>query len=339
MAMNNGAERVGVTIQLCMPLSLHLLQSTEMSAVTQSRASNDYQPGNDQWRIGTTSILHWSIGIVPFKDNFFSNSDNQKGCNPHYLKGCIEPNAELEALVATLSAGPVGPSDSIGMINISRVMQTCRDDGMLLKPDRPAFTVELVFQNQFIRNTSWIDDLTHTFSYHETAGYSWHYILAANLSTDYTIFPHDIGFQSGEGLAYDYHQLLEQYNATGSIKQVRFSQFDADHPLSLASSISYLHNPPVHFQYQVIAPTFTNNWTLLGEVGKFVTASAQRFKEVSINNQNIELNLIGNPNEIVNIALVTNGMSPFVFTCQLGDALGQATIKCDSTGVCKCIGE
>jgi hypothetical protein len=35
-------------IQYCMPYSRHLLQSVEVPAVTQVRASTDYQPGNDQ---------------------------------------------------------------------------------------------------------------------------------------------------------------------------------------------------------------------------------------------------------------------------------------------------
>jgi hypothetical protein len=37
--------------------------------------SEDYQPGNDQWKIGISSILAHALGIAPFKDNFWTTSD------------------------------------------------------------------------------------------------------------------------------------------------------------------------------------------------------------------------------------------------------------------------
>lgn len=42
---------------------------------------------------------------------------------------CNEPNTHLMALTAALTAGPVGPSDSIGHINRDLVMHTAREDG------------------------------------------------------------------------------------------------------------------------------------------------------------------------------------------------------------------
>lgn len=39
--MGNAATKLGLTIQYCMPLPLHLLQSVEIQSVTQSRASDD----------------------------------------------------------------------------------------------------------------------------------------------------------------------------------------------------------------------------------------------------------------------------------------------------------
>ena len=51
-----------------MPYPRHLLQSLEVPAVTQTRASNDYTAGNTQWRIGDTSILNHAVGLAPFKD-------------------------------------------------------------------------------------------------------------------------------------------------------------------------------------------------------------------------------------------------------------------------------
>jgi len=95
----------------------------------------------------------------------------QNGCI--YDWGCFEPNPEMETTIAALSAGPVGPSDMIGRLNksthpsfsikllqerlnvlqyhIARIMQTCREDGLLLKPDRPATPLDAVFSSQVSR--------------------------------------------------------------------------------------------------------------------------------------------------------------------------------------------
>lgn len=36
-------------------------------------------------------------------------------------------------------------SDKIGYANRTLIMQTCRDDGLLLKPDKPATSIERTF--------------------------------------------------------------------------------------------------------------------------------------------------------------------------------------------------
>ena len=46
--------------------------------------------------------------------------------------------AELQVLVATLSASIVGPGDGPGLVNATRLMRCCNKDGLVLKPDRPA---------------------------------------------------------------------------------------------------------------------------------------------------------------------------------------------------------
>ena len=46
----------------------HLLSSVEIPVVTQTRVSDDYSPGNEQWRIGITTILAHSLGLAAFKD-------------------------------------------------------------------------------------------------------------------------------------------------------------------------------------------------------------------------------------------------------------------------------
>ena len=51
--------------------------------------------------------------------------------------------------MATLSCAMVGPMDGIGLLNATRVMMTCRGDGVVLKPDKPATTVDSCFRDRW----------------------------------------------------------------------------------------------------------------------------------------------------------------------------------------------
>ena len=144
LQMGSGASANGVTIQYCGPMIRHLLQSVEVEAVRQSRASADYEPGNERWHnydIRFTSLLLWALGIAPHKDTWWSTSD-QPGNK--YPVG-FEPEPELQSVIATLSTGPVLPGDAIGRSNVTLLNMSCAADGLLLKPDRPAFPLDSDF--------------------------------------------------------------------------------------------------------------------------------------------------------------------------------------------------
>lgn len=68
MQMGRAAEKNGLSIQYCMSHVRHILQSVEIPAVTQARASGDYsENASDQWNLGTSSILAYAVGIGPCK--------------------------------------------------------------------------------------------------------------------------------------------------------------------------------------------------------------------------------------------------------------------------------
>jgi hypothetical protein len=79
-----------------------------------------------------------AIGLAPFKDVLWSTSV-QPG-SP-YTSSAMEVLPDREILIATLSTGPVGPGDAINYTNIQRIMKCCRQDGLILKPDRPLTTI------------------------------------------------------------------------------------------------------------------------------------------------------------------------------------------------------
>eukprot|EP00662_Eupelagonemidae_sp_cell21_P018224 gene18224-56905_t len=120
-AMSAAAESENVTIQYCMSLPRHILQSASFPRVTQAHP-------------------------------FWSEVD--EGGNPWGARA-RELDPELQALVSSLIAGPVGVADGVGFLNATRVMQTCRADGTLLKPDRPAYQLDSTFARAIMGGSDW----------------------------------------------------------------------------------------------------------------------------------------------------------------------------------------
>ena len=81
---------------------------------------------------------------------------------------CLRDHPDREALMATLSCAMVGPMDGIELLNASRVMATCRGDGVVLKPDKPATTVDSCFKSADPYHPPSTCYIYHTYS--DTAG-------------------------------------------------------------------------------------------------------------------------------------------------------------------------
>ncbi|MBM4371374.1 MAG: hypothetical protein FJ098_06945, partial [Deltaproteobacteria bacterium] len=131
--MDAAAAAEGLTMQLCMPGAAHLMDSLDRTAATTTRTSTDYRNSDSKesfWpEFHTVNMIAWALGLLPFKDNFWSSEDH----------------GEAEALVSILSAGMVGLGDPIGAMDRGLVLRTCRQDGLLLKPDRPATPLDTMF--------------------------------------------------------------------------------------------------------------------------------------------------------------------------------------------------
>ena len=56
-----------------------------------------------------------------------------------------EKDPDRETLMAVLSTAMVGPMDGYGLLNKTRIMTTCRKDGLVLKPDRPCVVSDSCF--------------------------------------------------------------------------------------------------------------------------------------------------------------------------------------------------
>jgi hypothetical protein len=159
MATAMAAE--GLSMQYCMPLPRHYLQTSLYSNITSIRTSGDaFKRSNwDQFLYG--SQLARTLGIWPWSDVFMSTQTDN-------------------LLFSTLSAGPVGVGDAIGALNANNLLLAVRVDGIIVKPDVP-----LVPLDQTIINDS--NGLTHPMVASTSTNFeaiTAHYVAGYNRTSD-----------------------------------------------------------------------------------------------------------------------------------------------------------
>jgi hypothetical protein len=152
--MGDAADKLGINIQYCMSLPRHILHALQVPHVTDARVSFDYtyQLYNQKqtWAIEIPSIFADAMGLAPFKDVFWSTSIQP---DSFYNSSAEEVLPDRAILVATLSTGPAGPGDRINYTNAQRVMKCCRQDGLILKPDRPLTTINALVSDWAFYNS------------------------------------------------------------------------------------------------------------------------------------------------------------------------------------------
>jgi hypothetical protein len=84
------------------------------------------------------------MGMRPSKDNFWSG-DGQKR-QPGFTQQNPGTNGELNAILAVMSTGPVGPSDGAGQHNATRIMRTCSAAGTILQPEKPMTPIDASYR-------------------------------------------------------------------------------------------------------------------------------------------------------------------------------------------------
>ena len=327
LQMGTAAERNDLTIQYCMSHCRHILQSVEIPAVTNARASGDYHPGGDQWKpLGTTGIFAWAVAIAPTKDNYWS-TDKQSGSSYSDYLTVEEPYNRLQAAVSTLSKGPVAPSDKVGASNAGLIMKSCAMDGKLLQGDKPAMTLDSLHRrNAFgpaaaaarttrapagtglgavfdadaakaelsARQYSTSDEIwaTHT----TLDGNTFAVVMGATLASDTTVsLAGDLGLAGNDYLAFE-------QNSTDSVIH--------------ATSIDLKACGKWDFQIWSISPILGNGWALLGEQSKWVPVSAARFSQLTWDSGGTaSVVATGHEGEVVEVAWAKKAGATVVARC------------------------
>ncbi|XP_046547865.1 uncharacterized protein LOC124257770 isoform X1 [Haliotis rubra] len=310
--MGNGAAKNGLTIQYCMSYPRHMLQSLEIPVVTQARASHDNRPGTDNWKIGVTSLFAWAIGIAPFKDIFWTTS-----VQPGNTYNSTEPYPSLHAVVATLSTGPVGIGDMIGGTNKTLIMKSVNADGLILKPSRPATSID-----NRIRRMAWTDfegpDGEVWSTYSDFGGNNkYGIILAADLQGSYNMTPCMAGYQGFPS------SMVFPANNPNKIQ-----------PLTDAQPLAMSNCTKADFCLFYVSPVLTINGKqvlIQGELDKWVPMSPQRVTAINIADD-ITISLTGAAHETASFWFNVDGKSSPVI-CTLG-AAGLATLSF-TAGTCR----
>ncbi|CAF1132035.1 unnamed protein product, partial [Didymodactylos carnosus] len=333
MSMGKAADEQNLNIQYCMSLSRHALQSVEIPRVTQARVSDDYYvhlvDHRPQWKIGITSMFAHALGIAPYKDVFWSTSEQPQ--NPY--KNASEPNPDLQILISTLSMGPVTPGDRIGYFDVDRIMKCCNEDGLILKPNRPLTMIDKLLQDWSMNDGTSQGELYSTYS---TVGpddspYRFYILFASNMKSNYDIYPQDLG------ISVPYLSL--SYVAWSWNNPFELIKFNSNNSLSITKNACGT-NDQNSFCLWYISPVFqfsqpsVSSYSLLGELNKWVPVSKQRFEslEVPKSNDRITFNVRGSSLEYTQFLVYSESLGGvIILPCQLSsDGNGQIVITTQS---------
>ena len=193
--MNNMASAMstaGLTMQYCMALPRHFLQSSLYNNLTTIRVSGD-RFSSARWdKFLYTSELASALGIWPWSDVFMSTETDN-------------------LLLSTLSAGIVGVGDPIGAESATNLLQTIRADGVIVKPDEPIVPIDSMYiQDAQATNQPMVASTYTDFGSGMKALYVFAYARAANTPATASFTPASLGLP-GSVYVYNY------FTGTGTV--------------------------------------------------------------------------------------------------------------------------
>jgi len=280
--VDRSAARLGLTLQWCMASPADFFQTVTLERVTSIRTSGDYK-----YLIGPAALWTWflhgnalarALGLWPFKDVFLSRRD---GDGPR--DG--DPHAELEALLAALSAGPVGIGDRVGRSDRALILRTCREDGVLVKPDVPVAALDRCWRGHAALEPNPLVGEAHSA---HPAG-RWHYLVSMNAwrgggSLRFRLVLADLGALAPAApvLAWDWRRGCGEVVAP-----------DGGFELELA---------PLDWDYRVLCPLLPRGLAVLGDPSRYATAGDRRLARVRPTPSGVAFDVLGADGERVRIA-------------------------------------
>ena len=311
--MNKAAKERGLVIQICMSIPSNLLASLGLSQITNGRASWDYASGPN-WNIGQGALLWHALKLKPSKDNFWTTFPQPGPPGVTFSPyGNDQSSCETMTIIAILSCGPVGFSDSIGMTNATLVNRTIRGDGRLLQPYRPIAAIDDQMIYNVFNKTSinvWNTQSGPYISGERGSIYPlYEIILAINMKHNYALnvnsFSPSLSMNSGY-IVRKFYNYTNCMNATMAVKSGCVKMVD-----DMSNFYTFTPQKPVKpsnesFELITVIPVADmNEIVLIGELNKYVSVSQHRFSELMVNgDQSLSVNVRGDLNEIVQLSLL-----------------------------------
>lgn len=340
--MNLAAKATNMSLQWCMMNPMHVLASTQFSQMTNGRATGDNTRSNNRGilSMGQNGLLFYPMGFLASRDNVWTTSPEivQPNCthNPAHVP-CFERNRHADNAVAVLSSGPYGISDGYGFSDRDVVMHSCRTDGVLLKPGWPLSSIEATF------TAAPSDPLSgaNVWAAHDTFGpWRWSYLVAVNLNTsDATIRTSDLGWPPQSSSASSSIKSPAAPAPPAAVWQVILGSDTANNVTLLGPTDDFKlpASPPsdgglglVQFSF---APVLPNGMSILGDVGKWASASSRRFGDVNTSVKPfVSMTVLGAVGEQISISFWStywDRPSPQVAVCNFSASSGA---KCWNRG-------
>jgi hypothetical protein len=312
----DAALAAGVAVQYCMGLPADMLASVAFNAVTNARASDDYGAGGENWKIGGSSLLLSALGMRASKDNFWTSCCNDRGG---------EKSPYLVAIVSALSGGPVGFADALFATDPAVLWPTMAANGTLLHASRPATAIDAQFVGGLPLS---VGDVRAAHSAVATTGSSssvlFHTILAAELPASVNL-PLVLTMTDLWPLPTASELLIWQFNSSACAEAGPASSCVSFVGGARSAATATPSTDKVAWTLYFIAPVQAGGYTLLGEVGKYVAVSPDRFSLVAAAQPfGVHVELVGAPNEVVTLSYVVPGGS---------DPLGKIAVKSLTLGL------
>ncbi len=238
--MARACRKNNITMQYCIANSRHWLQGTKYSNFTTARVSDDRFCRSRWYESFFNSRLASALGIYPWVDVFFSDETEN-------------------ILLATLSAGMVGPGDPIGEENKKNIFLSVRSDGVIVKPDSPIVPTDDTYIAEAQRKCLPLVASTVTNHGQIKTAYVFSYTNEIYLTRETSFSPASLGF-TGDVYVYNF------FAGAGRIVEAKRLFKD-----KLDSRL---------WAYYIVAPVGQSGVAFLGDSGKFVSCGRGRISKI-----------------------------------------------------------
>ena len=362
-AMADAAARHGVDKQYGGHLSSAFLHSTTLPNALTARVSDDYIPGLNRSTDACTAgagtraiaargnvllarqtLYPWAMGIRPYKDAFMSGSQQRWNRTTCFIAGKAGPGTigytkpewwglqerypELQAVVSAVTAGPVASADGVGDFDAALLGRLVRADGVLLKPDRPAWVLDswwaaAAFGAAALGSSS-IGDAPGEVSQTSVSldGLTWRIVLGVGLERAQTFTSADVVDGAGRhttaplAAAWAWSRHSGDLFGTAPPRALVPVGGAGGAPLSLPLPASPSADDWGQYTLWHVAPLSCGGagWALLGELEKIIPVSAQRVTAIStecggdggVGGSTMAVSLVGEPGEVVRLTFATS---------------------------------